>query len=381
MQNNGALTGIKVIDLSRLLPGPYCSMILADHGARVINVEDRRYEAEGLMVSTIMRNKEHMALDLKAPEGLEIFFQLVRDADVVIEGFRPGVVQRLGVDYDRVISANPGIVYCSLTGYGQTGPMRDTAGHDVNYLGRAGVLDIIGYTDLPPVIPGIQIADMVGAMNAVIGILLALFHRKRTGQGQHIDISMTDTMLAMMPVALLMKQLLGSLPERGSSMLSHRYACYNTYETADGRHISVGCVEARFWEQLCRFLECPEFIPLQYDETQREAIIATLQEKFSTRSLAEWERDMAGLDICCGGIHNLEEALVDDLFIERDMVRHFPGADGQPVTSIGTPIKLSATPGSLRHPPVGFGENTVAVLKELGYTNEDIDQLARKRII
>jgi crotonobetainyl-CoA:carnitine CoA-transferase CaiB-like acyl-CoA transferase len=164
-------------------------------------------------------------------------------------------------------------------------------------------------------------------------------------------------------------------------MLSHRYACYNTYETADGRHISVGCVEARFWEQLCRFLECPEFIPLQYDETQREAIIATLQEKFSTRSLAEWERDMAGLDICCGGIHNLEEALVDDLFIERDMVRHFPGADGQPVTSIGTPIKLSATPGSLRHPPVGFGENTVAVLKELGYTNEDIDQLARKRII
>jgi crotonobetainyl-CoA:carnitine CoA-transferase CaiB-like acyl-CoA transferase len=356
-------------------------MILADHGARVINVEDRRYEAEGLMVSTIMRNKEHMALDLKAPEGLEIFFQLVRDADVVIEGFRPGVVQRLGVDYDRVISANPGIVYCSLTGYGQTGPMRDTAGHDVNYLGRAGVLDIIGYTDLPPVIPGIQIADMVGAMNAVIGILLALFHRKRTGQGQHIDISMTDTMLAMMPVALLMKQLLGSLPERGSSMLSHRYACYNTYETADGRHISVGCVEARFWEQLCRFLECPEFIPLQYDETQREAIIATLQEKFSTRSLAEWERDMAGLDICCGGIHNLEEALVDDLFIERDMVRHFPGADGQPVTSIGTPIKLSATPGSLRHPPVGFGENTVAVLKELGYTNEDIDQLARKRII
>ena len=381
MQNNGALTGIKVIDLSRLLPGPYCSMILADHGARVINVEDRRYEAEGLMVSTIMRNKEHMALDLKAPEGLEIFFQLVRDADVVIEGFRPGVVQRLGVDYDRVISANPGIVYCSLTGYGQTGPMRDTAGHDVNYLGRAGVLDIIGYRDLPPVIPGIQIADMVGAMNAVIGILLALFHRERTGQGQHIDISMTDTMLAMMPVALLMKQLLGSLPERGSSMLSHRYACYNTYETADGRHISVGCVEARFWEQLCRFLECPEFIPLQYDETQREAIIATLQEKFSTRSLAEWERDMAGLDICCGGIHNLEEALVDDLFIERDMVRHFPGADGQPVTSIGTPIKLSATPGSLRHPPVGFGENTVAVLKELGYTNEDIDQLARKRII
>jgi crotonobetainyl-CoA:carnitine CoA-transferase CaiB-like acyl-CoA transferase len=344
-------------------------------------VEDRRYEAEGLMVSTIMRNKEHIALDLKTPEGIKIFFQLVEDADVVIEGFRPGVVQRLGVNYDKVQALNPGIVYCSLTGYGQTGPLKDRAGHDVNYLGRAGVLDIMGYRDRPPVIPGIQIADIVGAINGVIGILLALFSRERSGRGQYVDIALTDTMLAMMPVALLMKQLLGVLPERGDSMLSHRYACYNTYETKDGRFISVGCVEARFWEQLCRFLSCPEFIPLQYDEAQRETVIATLRDIFRTRTLAEWERDMAGLDICCSGVYSLEEALQDDLFRERDMVRDFPDTGGQPVATIGTPVKLGGTPGSLRSRPVRFGENTVSVLRELGYTKEDIDRLAHKKII
>ncbi len=381
MSNKGALAGIKVIDLSRLLPGPYCSMILADHGARVINLEDRRYEAEGLMVSTIMRNKEHMALDLKTPEGAKIFFQLVAEADVVIEGFRPGVVQRLGVDYATVQAAKPDIVYCSLTGFGQTGPLRDRAGHDVNYLARAGVLDIMGYKDRPPAIPGIQIADIVGAVNGVIGILLALFSRERTGRGQYIDVALTDTMLAMMPVALLMKQLLGALPERGDSMLSHRYACYNTYATKDGRFVSVGCVEARFWEQLCRFLDCPEFIPLQYDETQREAVIAALGAKFRTRTLAEWEHDMAGLDICCGGVHRLEEALQDDLFIQRDMVRDFPNANGQPVPTIGTPVKLSRTPGSLRSRPVRFGENTVSLLRELGYKAEEIDRLAKNKII
>lgn len=381
MQTNGALAGLKIIDLSRLLPGPYCSMILADHGARVINVEDRRYEAEGLMVSTIMRNKEHMALDLKSPQGLKIFFRLVEDADVVLEGFRPGVVQRLGVDYQSVAAANPGIVYCSLTGYGQTGPLRNRAGHDVNYLSRAGVLDIMGYRGQPPAIPGIQVADMVGAMNGVIGILLALYHRERTGRGQHIDISLTDSVLAMMPVALLMQQWLGAPLPRGDGMLSHRYACYNTYATADGRYMAVGCVEGRFWEALCRFLALPEFIPLQYDETRREDIIAALQEKFRTKTLDAWEAAMEGLDICCSAVRRLDEALQDDVFAQRGMLHHFPGADGHPLVSLGTPVKLSETPGTLRTPPVGFGENTVSLLRELGYGEEEIEGLSRENII
>ena len=381
MQIQGALAELKIIDLSRLLPGPYCSMILADHGARVINIENRRYEAEGLMVSTVMRNKEHMALDLKSPEGLKIFYALVKDADVVLEGFRPGVVERLGVDYASVAAANPRIVYCSLTGYGQTGPMKNRAGHDVNYLSRAGVLDLLGYPDRPPAIPGIQVADMVGAMNGVIGILLALYHRERTGRGQHIDISLTDSVLALMPVALLMQQLLGAPPERGDAMLSHRYACYNTYATRDGRTIAVGCVEARFWERLCRFLDLPDYIPLQYDESRREELVAGLRAVFRTKTLEEWEAAMEDIDVCCSGVRRLDEALEDDLFKKREMVQCIPGADGAPVLTIGTPVRLSETPGGVRSRPVGFGENTVPILKQLGYSDGAIEQLGRKGVI
>jgi crotonobetainyl-CoA:carnitine CoA-transferase CaiB-like acyl-CoA transferase len=377
----GALAGITVIDLSRLLPGPYCSMILADHGARVIGIEDRKYEAEGLMVATISRNKEHMALDLKSEAGRRIFFQLAAKADVVLEGFRPGVVDRLGVDFAAVRAVRPDIVYCSLTGYGQTGPFRDRAGHDVNYLGYAGVLDLIGYADQPPAIPGVQIADMVGGLNAALGILLALLVRERTGEGQYIDIAMTDAMLGMMPVALLMRQLLGAAPQRGAGMLAHRYACYNTYATKDDRYIGVGCVEQRFWEKLCRFLEMPELIPRQYDEAHRTDTIARLRRKFKARTLEEWELAMQGLDICCGAVRTLDEALDAELFRARGMLHRWPLPGGGDQTDIGIPIKLTATPGALRTPPVRFGQHTAAILEELGYTTDDVARLAAQGVI
>ena len=198
----GALDGITVIDLSRLLPGPYCSMILADHGARVIAIEGRQFVADGLFFNTINRNKEHMSLNLKTEEGKQIFSRLVEKADVVLEGFRPGVVDRLGVDYGSVRKVNPKIIYCAITGYGQDGPFRDRVGHDVNYLSFAGVLNLMGEADRPPSIPGIQIADIAaGGMNAAIGILLALFAREKTGKGQYIDISMTDGMVGFLPIA------------------------------------------------------------------------------------------------------------------------------------------------------------------------------------
>ena len=257
-KNNGALDGITVVDLSRLLPGPYCSMILADHGARVIAVEDKRFLADGLFFNLINRNKEHMSLNLKTEKGREIFYRLIAKADVLLEGFRPGVVDRLGVDYESVRQANPKIIYCSITGYGQNGPFRDRVGHDVNYLSYAGVLDLIGEKDHPPSIPGVQIADIAGGgMNAAIGILLALFARQNTGQGQYIDISMTDGMVGFLPAALFFRQLTGQEPKRADGILSHRYACYNTYETADGRYLSIGAVENRFWKQLCDTLEIP----------------------------------------------------------------------------------------------------------------------------
>ncbi len=381
MENRGTLNGITVLDLSRLLPGPYATMVLADHGARVINIEDPRYRSEGLLVTTITRNKEHVALDLKHAEGRRIFFELAARADVVLEGFRPGVVQRLGVDYEAIRAVKGDIIYCSLTGYGQTGPLRDRAGHDVNYLACAGVLDLMGYPGQPPAIPGIQIADMVGGLNAAIGILLALFARSRTGRGQFIDVALADGMLAMMPVVLLMRHLLGTSPQRGAGILAHRYACYNTYETRDGRYLAVGCVEARFWENLCRFLDLPDLIPLQYDETRREEIITRLRRLFRSKSLNAWDQAMEGHDICCEAVRTLDEATRAPLFKARDMIAAGDGTNGRSLLSTGIPIKLSATPGALRSSPVAFGENTTAVLAELGYADAAINDLREQGVI
>ncbi len=378
----GALAGIKVVDLSRLLPGPYCSMILADHGARVIAVEDRRYGAEGLFLSPVYRNKEHMTLDLKTPEGKEIFWKLVGDADVLLEGFRPVVMDRLGMGYRDVSAKNPGIVYCSITGYGQDGPMRDVAGHDANYLSYSAVLDLIGEADRPPSIPGVQFADIAGGgMSAAMGILLALVARGRTGKGQYVDISMTDCMFAMLPVGLFFHKLMGQIPRRSETMLSHRYACYSTYDTKDGRSLSIGAVENRFWRKLCDLLGVPEYIMLQYDEARRQEIKDRLAAIFKGKTLAEWEALLAREDVCMGPVRNLAEALDSDLFKERGMVVTVEKEDGAKARALGVPVKLSGTPGAVRTYPAAFGEHTKKILMELGYTPEQADDLEKRGVV
>ena len=378
----GALFGTTVIDLSRLLPGPYCSMILADHGARVIAIEDKRFLADGLFLNIINRNKEHMTLNLKTAEGKEIFFRLLKNADVVLEGFRPGVVDRLGVDYETVRQINPRIVYCSITGYGQNGPYRDRVGHDVNYLSFAGVLNLIGEPDRPPSIPGVQIADIAGGgMNAAIGILLALMAREKTGQGQYIDISMTDGMVGLLPTALFFSQLTGQEPRRADGILSHRYACYNTYETADGQFLSIGAVENRFWKKLCEVLKVPDYAALQYDDQRRGEILDFMRATFRKKTLDQWEATLGDLDICWGRVQSLSEVLEDPLFREREMVVEINGPDGKKTKTLGVPVKLSDTPGSVRTAPVGFGESTAGILGEIGYTPEEIKALAEKEVI
>ncbi len=378
MNPTGALSGITVIDLSRLLPGPYCTMILADHGARVIAVEDPRYRDRGEYVFPVYRNKSHLTLNLKSEAGLHIFFRLVKDADVVVEGFRPGVVTRLGVDYPAVCRVNPKIVYCSITGYGQTGPMRHAAGHDVNYLSRAGLLDLMGEKGRTPAIPGVPVADLVGGgMNGALGIVMALFHRERSGTGQYIDISMTDGMLGMLPTVQFFQALFGTDQKRGETFLSHRYACYNTYETADGRYLSVGAVENPFWQNLCHHLGKPEYGPLQYDDTLREEIIAVMREKFREKSLWEWEREFEGLDVCVSPIRTVAEAMQDPLFNMREMVAQ----SDQPTPALGVPVKLSETPGAVRTAPVAFGENTDRILRDLGYDEAEIKALREKGVV
>jgi crotonobetainyl-CoA:carnitine CoA-transferase CaiB-like acyl-CoA transferase len=378
----GSLDGITVIDLSRLLPGPYCSMILADHGARVIAIESKQFASDGLFFNTVNRNKEHMTLNLKTSEGKQIFFQLIEKADVVLEGFRPGVVDRLGVDYESVRKVNPEIIYCSITGYGQNGPFRDQVGHDVNYLSYAGVLNLIGEPDRPPSIPGIQIADIAGGgMNAVIGILLALYAREKTGRGQYIDISMTDGMIGFLPVALYFQQLTGQDPRRADALLSHRYACYNTYETADGRFLSIGAVENRFWKRLCDHLDVPQYATLQYDDSRRREILDFMRSTFKKKTLDEWNTELADLEICWGRVQTFSEVLDDPLFREREMILELQGKAGEKQTAIGVPVKLSDTPGSVRSAAVDFGESTTAVLKELGYTQDQITEFTKKDVI
>jgi crotonobetainyl-CoA:carnitine CoA-transferase CaiB-like acyl-CoA transferase len=357
-------------------------MILADHGARVIAIEDRRFLADGLFFNIVNRNKEHMSLNLKTDEGKEIFFRLVQTADVLLEGFRPGVVNRLGVDYDSVRKVNSQIIYCSITGYGQNGPYRDRVGHDVNYLSNAGVLNLIGEPDRPPSIPGVQIADIAGGgMNAAIGILLALFAREKTGKGQYIDISMTDGMVAFLPAVMFFQQLTGQEPRRANDMLSHRYACYNTYETADGEYISIGAVENRFWKKLCEVLEVPQYAELQYDDQHRLKIIDYMRETFKKKNLDDWEAKLGDLDICWGRVQSLKEMLTDPPFLEREMVLDIKDKNGKSSKTIGVPVKLSETPGSVRTPPVEFGESTAAILKEIGYSEDDVKRLADKKVV
>lgn len=379
---NGSLSGIKVLDMSRLLPGPYCSMILGDHGARVIAVEDRRFLADGLFFDPVNRNKEHMSLNLKTKEGKEIFFRLIKEADVFMEGFRPDVVDKLGIDYESVSKINPGIIYCSITGYGQTGPYRDRVGHDANYLSFSGVLDLIGEPDKAPAIPGVQIADIAGGgMNAAIGILLALYAREKTGAGQYIDISMTDGMVSLMPVPLFYQEISGQITRRGDFFLSHRYACYNTYETADRRYISIGAVENRFWKRLCEIIGVPEYAALQYNEERRAELIDFMRTAFKKKTIDEWSVILSSEDVCWGKVQTLPEVLGDPLFAEREMVVEIKRKDGKKSKTLGIPVKLSGTPGSVRTPPPGFGENTEEILRELGYNDEKIREFGEKGVI
>ncbi|MDZ7758867.1 MAG: CaiB/BaiF CoA-transferase family protein [Desulfovermiculus sp.] len=381
MLENGALTGKTVIDLSRMLPGPYCSMLLADHGARVIAVEDRRFSEDPFFVSALYRNKEHMTLNLKAQAGQEVFHRLVCNADVLIEGFRPGVTRRLGVDYACMQEINPGLVYCSITGYGQSGPNTDRAGHDVNYIAAAGVLDLIGPPLGPPVIPGIQLADLAGGMNAALGILLALLAREWTGEGQYVDISMSDAALGLLPFVLNQNNQTGHKARRGDFLLAHRYACYNTYETADGRAISIGALEPKFWAALCTHLGLEEYIQHQLDDTRREEIVAALTRVFAQKTLAQWEAELYALDACCEGVRTLDEALNHDQFQERGMSLDFPDCNGRLVPTLGVPVHLQHTPGSLRTRPAGFGEHTEVILQELEYSPADIRELAENGVI
>jgi crotonobetainyl-CoA:carnitine CoA-transferase CaiB-like acyl-CoA transferase len=376
-----ALEGITVLDLSRLLPGPYCSSILANYGADVICIEDRRYEPEPHM-DMLYVNKRHMVLNLKTNEAKEIFYALAEKADVVIEQFRPGVVKSLGVDYESLRKMNPRLIYCSITGYGQYGPYKNMVGHDVNYLGFSGVLSLIGEKNGVPRIPGIQIGDIAGGgMNAAIGILIALAERERSGEGQYIDISMADGMIGLLTLPLHFYFEGNQAPEKSNMLLSHRYASYNVYETADSKYICIGTLEPRFWIKLCNHLSVPEYCDHQYDDDRREEIINFMQQTFKKKTRNEWMRELGELDVCFAPVLSLDEVIRDKHFLEREMFTKLINKNNEEIPLVGFPIKLSRTPGSYVREPDKFGASTHTILKELGYSEEEIGHLAQKGVI
>jgi crotonobetainyl-CoA:carnitine CoA-transferase CaiB-like acyl-CoA transferase len=374
----GALSRFRMLDLSRQLPGPFCSMLLADLGMDVLSV-CAPTDPMGMGIPLLGRNKRSLTLNLKAPEGRAIFHRLAREADVVLEGSRPGAAARLGIDYETLRQLNPRLVYCSISGYGQDGPYCDRVGHDVNYLGFAGVIGLTGPAGGAPVIPGVQIADIGGgALMAAVGILAALAGREQTGEGQFVDIAMMDGALSWQVVHAMRFLADKQEPARGDTLLTGHHSCYAVYETKDGRHVTVGALEPHFWRTLCQRLGLPAFIEKQFDEgAKREEMFRVVGARFREKTMAEWVAELADLDICFGPVATLSEALADPQARHRGMVVDLDGGR----RTLGNPIKLSATPPTIRSAPPELGEHTEQVLSALGYSRGDIAGLRERGVV
>ena len=372
-----ALSRFKLLDLSRQLPGPYCSMLFADLGMDVLTVYSPT-DPMGMGIPLLNRNKRSLALNLKTPEGQEIFHQLVRTADVVLEGGRPGGAKKLRADYETLQALNPRLVYCSISGYGQDGPYRQRVGHDVNYLGFAGVIGVTGTAGGPPAIPGVQIADIGGgALMAATGILAALLAREHTGAGQFVDIGMMDGAFAWQVINLFNLLAQGAEPHWGQTMLSGRYPCYALYETKDARWVTVGALEPHFWRKLCQELGLADYADQQFAEGPALAdLFARFRAVFKTKTQAEWVAQLADIDICFGPVATLSEALVDPQVQHRQMMIEIDGRK-----TLGSPLKLSATPPTFRTGPPDLGQHTDEVLQALGYRADAIADLRARGVI
>ncbi len=383
------LNGIKILDLTRLLPGPMATMHLADMGADVVKIEDTGAgdyarvlgpTREGMteLFRLINRNKRALRLDLKEPEGREVFLRLAKDADAVVEGFRPGVMDKLGVGYRAVAAINPRIVYCAITGYGQDGPYAMRAGHDINYIGYAGVGDQIGAEGGEPVVPNFQIADLLGGtLTPVMGILAALVDARTSGKGRFVDVAMADATLAhaVLPLTGLLDR--GRPPARGTSMLSGGLPCYGVYATSDGRHMAVGALELKFWEALCDALGCPELKAQHFVFGKQAAPVkARLAAIFASQSQAHWTEKLARLDCCVTPILDIEEALANEQFRARGMVADEGGAP-----RVALPVKFSEFEFSIDRPAPRPGEHSDEVLHEAGYAAAEIEALRAKGVI
>jgi alpha-methylacyl-CoA racemase len=390
---SGPLSDVRVLDLTRLLPGGFCTLLLADLGADVIKVEDTGqgdyvrwappyYGSEeqtplgtrSAIYLGLNRNKRSIRLDLKQEGARQALLKLTESADVLVESFRPGVLDRLGVGYDVLRQANPALVYCPITGYGQDGPNRDRAGHDMNYLGLNGVLGLTGEAGGPPIQSGAQIADLGGGgLMAAVGILAALQEARRSGQGQVVDISMTDGSLAWLVMEAARYYGSGEVPKRGDIMLSGGIICYRPYEAKDG-WVTCGALEPKFWAAFCRGVDREDLIEHQFEKPGSDAHKQVI-EIFKTRTRDEWKAFNDEHDAMIEPVLDLDEALESGLVREREMTVTYEQPEIGEVTQLGFPIKLSGTPASVHRPAPALGEHTAEVLGEAAYSGEEIQAL------
>jgi len=385
-----ALEGIRVLDLTRLLPGGFCTLLLADFGADVLKVEDTGMgdyvrwgpphwdgadpSAGSALFLSLNRGKRSIRINLKEERGREVLLRLVREHDVLVESFRPGVLDRLGVGYERLREENPGLVYCAITGYGQDGPYTQRSGHDMNYLGLVGLLGLTGERGGPPIQAAGQIADLGGgALMAAFGILAALRERDRSGEGQLVDVSMADGSLAWLAMVAAKHLCDGAVPQRGDLELAGKFLCYRPYACSDG-WVTLGALEPKFWQAWCRGVGREDLIDVQFEPPGSEAH-AEVERVFLERTRDEWQAFASEHDCCLEPVLDLDEALDSELVRAREMVVTLdqPGTSG--VRQLGVPVKMSRTPGAPAGPGPALGEHTEEVLAAAGYDAGEIAAL------
>lgn len=387
------LSGVRILDLTRLLPGPLCTQHLADLGAEVIKVEDTRggdYGRYGLGTGSdddpgyfdlVNRGKRSIAVDLKSPEGREFFQRLTRSAHAIVESYRPGVMKRLGLDYEQLREVNPAIVFCSITGYGQSGPLAKQAGHDLNYCALTGMTEQTGVPGELPVIPAFQIADLAGGtLTATTALLAGLYQARATGEGVQLDVAMTDSVMVHSVLNLAMYRHQQAVPARGAGVLNGGAPCYGVYETADKRYMAVAALERKFWQRLCEALERADLVD-KHATTGDEAVAVrrTLASIFKTKTRDEWERIMTPADCCVSPVLSFEEAIRHPQFLERDML--FQDAETGVTAGFSFPAQINRGSCANQQPAPKLGEATAHYLEECGYPGGEIRRLADAAVV
>ena len=381
------LSHLRVLDLSRLLPGPMATLHLADLGADVIVIrrvkEEEPADHRKSLNRMLARNKRALGLDLSRAEGRDLFLRLAKDADVVVEGFRPGVVDRLGIGYTAVVEVNPRIVYCSISGYGQDGPDRLRAGHDINYMANAGVGEQIGVSGGPPALPNLQIGDLLGgSLTAVMGILAGVVDAQTRGAGRYVDVSMTDSLMAHSVLALARLVESGNTAPRGEDLLSGGLPCYGYYTTSDGRYLAVGALERNFWERLCDVVGRPDLRSSHLVEGAEAARVrGQLQSIFGAQTSEHWTRVFRDADCCVTVVLTLEEAIARHETTASEMVVRTECEDGGTWLEFAPPVKMS----DFRldpDPPCSRGRSHAEeILGAAGYATVEIERLRTERIV